>query len=104
MPMPQMRQMLRHSELCLATEVDRVRDAYFICGSTVSNAWRRKAFSSASASTSSDSVNTSGGLRLVGGVQPTGCSTATSSLFRRRGQEPEAYRTSCLPHKSDSCT
>src|SRR6516165_1771679 len=54
---------------------------YFIGGSTISNPWRCRAFSSASASTSTVSVNTSGGLRILGGVQPTGRSTATSSRF-----------------------
>jgi hypothetical protein len=49
--------------------------------STTSGAWRCRAFSSASASTNSDSVNTSGGLKMLGGVQSVGCCTATSSRF-----------------------
>src|SRR5262249_7919250 len=36
-----------------------------------------------------NSVNTSGGLRMLGGVQPTGCSTATSSLFRKRSKSEQ---------------
>ena len=44
-------------------------------------AWRCRAFNSFSASTASSSVNTSGGLKILGLIQSTGRSIATSSRF-----------------------
>ena len=50
-------------------------------GWTISNAWRCKARSSASAAVNSASVSTSGGFRMLGGSQLTRRSVATKSRF-----------------------
>jgi hypothetical protein len=46
-----------------------------VFGSTIAKAWRCRALNSFSASTASR-VNTSGGLKILGGIQSTGCSVA----------------------------
>jgi hypothetical protein len=48
---------------------DFVLRAIQVFGSTIANAWRCRAFNSFSASTVSNSVNTSGGLKILGGIQ-----------------------------------